>query len=52
MLNPFASQYFENSHEYDFQIKEKRTMFKIVLVKADLDRNREFISPVNLGPAG
>ncbi len=52
MCDPVTKSNFKESIKNNFQIKKKRSIPEIVLFELDLDRDREFVSAVDLGPSG
>ncbi len=52
MRDPVTKSNFKESIKNNFQIKKERSIPEIVLFELDLDRDREFVSAVDLRPPG
>lgn len=52
VFNTLTPDYLQNRTENNLQIQGKRAVLQIPLIKPHLNRNRQFITAINLCPAG
>ena len=52
MVDVVSANNFDERQPNDFHVKPKGTLFQVLSIKFNLDRNRQIVAPIDLSPAG